>query len=310
MKHFRNHYNKMNPTLKGYLQLTRPANLPTAAADILAGVAIAGVIGTTSLPILIDCNITIHIFLLVLASVFLYAGGVVLNDVFDHKLDTLERPERPIPSAVVTLNNAGIFGGILLFMGVVLAFTVNYYSGIIAIFLAISIFIYDAFSKKYVTLGPFNMGLCRGLNLLLGISVLGGFSYWWLAVIPMVYIFAITLISRGEVHGKNKNHIVLAALLYAVVIFTVVYINSIGSDTIFQAIPFLLIFIYMIYHPLLRAYRNNSPENIKKAVMGGVISIILLDALLAVTFSNWWYACLLLLLLPLSIFLSKSFAVT
>ncbi len=33
----------MNPVLKGYLRLARPANLPTAAADVLAGVAIAGV---------------------------------------------------------------------------------------------------------------------------------------------------------------------------------------------------------------------------------------------------------------------------
>src|SRR5690349_14326443 len=72
-----------------YLQLMRPANVVTANADVLAGFAAASG-GWSKLPWLLA------------ATCGLYAGGVVLNDVFDSALDQSERPERPIPSGRVT----------------------------------------------------------------------------------------------------------------------------------------------------------------------------------------------------------------
>jgi len=240
----------------------------------------------------------------------LYAAGVVLNDVFDYNIDKVERPERPIPSGLIPLKSAAIFGSVLLTIGVLFAFFVTQLSGILAVSLAFTIVLYDAFSKKHDFLGPLNMGLCRGLNLLLGMSILGELNNWWYAVVPVVYIFAITLISRGEVHGNNKNHIIWAGALYAMVILTVVTIVMTKTDNILQTVPFLILFAFLIIRPLVNAFKLNSPENIKKAVISGVLSIIVLDACLVVGFSIWWYGLLLLLLLPLSILLSKIFAVT
>ncbi|MEP3210565.1 MAG: UbiA-like protein EboC [Maribacter sp.] len=292
----------MRSVLKGYLQLMRPANLPTAAADIFAGAALAGVL-TASIPVgFLVC--------LVFASVFLYAGGVVLNDVFDLEVDQLERPERPIPSGLIPLKSAAFFGIVLLVIGIVLAFLVNQRSGFIALGLAFAIVLYDGYSKKNGFLGPLNMGLCRGLNLILGMSILGEINHWYYALIPLTYIFAITLISRGEVHGNNKIHIIWAGILYATVISAVVTIVMKETTNFWQTIPFLLLFAFLVFKPLLKAYQLNSPERIKKAVVAGVLSLIVLDAAMAVGFSVWWYGILLLLLLPLSIFLSKLFAVT
>ena len=62
---------------------------------------------------------------LVFASVFLYAGGVILNDVFDYKLDKVERPERPIPSGVVSLRNASLYGSLAMLIGLALAYSVS-----------------------------------------------------------------------------------------------------------------------------------------------------------------------------------------
>lgn len=292
----------MNSVLKGYLRLMRPANLPTAAADIFAGAALAGSL-TSVFPIS-------YVLFLVFSSVFLYAGGVVLNDVFDFEIDKIERPERPIPSGLIPLKSAAFFGCVLLAIGIVLAFLVNTLSGYIALALAAAIVLYDGYSKKHDFLGPLNMGLCRGLNLILGISILGEIDHWWYAIIPLIYIFAITLISRGEVHGNNKNHIIWAGILYAVVISAVVSIVILDTTNILQMIPFLILFVFLVYRPLLKAYHLNSPERIKKAVIAGVLSLIVLDAALAAGFSVWWHGILLLLLLPLSIFLSKIFAVT
>lgn len=299
----------MNPVLKGYLRLARPANLPTAAADVLAGVAISGVFFGISAPR--EWNSTMgHILLLLFSSVFLYAAGVVLNDVFDHKLDKTERPERPIPSGLISVQSAAIFGGILLNLGVLCSFLVGPVSGMLAVALGLFILLYDAVGKHHSFFGPLNMGVCRGLNLLLGITFLGDFTNWVYFVFPVLYIAAITLISRGEVHGDNKSHIVFAGGLYSLVIVGIVVLFSIFGLNLLEALPFLLLFAFLIFRPLFHAYVENSPKNIKKAVMAGVVSIIVLDATLAVGFSHWWVGLVVLLLLPLSVFLSKLFAVT
>lgn len=296
----------MNKVLKGYLSLMRPANLPTAAADIFAGVAISGLLATGE----VSQASVISLVCLVLASVFLYAGGVVLNDVFDYKLDQIERPERPLPSGLISVSSAALFGVFLLLIGIAFAFNVHNFSGFFAMGLAASIVAYDGFSKKFGFLGPLNMGLCRSLNLLLGMSIFGSISNPWIAIIPLVYIFAITLISRGEVHGNNKSHIIWAGILYALVIFGVVSMVYVQTREIMPMLLFLAVFGFLVFRPLINAYHLNSPGNIKKAVIAGVLSLIVLDAAIAVGFSVWWYGLLILLLLPLSMLLSKIFAVT
>ncbi|UCD62285.1 MAG: UbiA-like protein EboC [Flavobacteriaceae bacterium] len=300
----------MNIGLLGYAKLTRPANLPTAMADIMAGSSISGLTILFTTDTSLNGAVYLNLILLIFSSIFLYAGGVVLNDVFDFKIDQIERPERPIPKGEVSLKGASLFGSGLLLSGIALSFFVNHLSGIIAVILALTIILYDSYSKKYQFLGPLNMGLCRGLNLILGMSVFGEIFHWRYAVIPLLYIFAITLISRGEVYGQNKKHILWAGLLYAMVIFIVLMIIPDIQTQWVGLFPFMGLFIFLIYNPLIRAYRVNSPENIKKAVVSGVLSIIVLDASLAVGFDSWQFGLIVLLLLPLSYVLANIFAVT
>ncbi len=299
----------MGSRLKAYLQLCRPANLPTAAADIVAGISIAGFFAGLSAFEIPHSNF-LPALILILASVFLYAGGVVLNDVFDIEIDKVERPERPIPSGVVPLGKATLFGFVLLLVGICLAFLTNTTCGLISIVLALAILSYDKFAKHHAFLGPLNMGVCRGLNLLMGISLLNTMENWPYVLVPVVFIFAVTMVSRGEVHGKNKGNIVLAGLLYILVLLGVYYLHCIYADGDLWHLVFLALFAFMVFKPLLRAYRENSPANIKKAVKAGVISIILLDAAIAVGHSNIIIGLIILLLLPLSMYLAKQFAVT
>ncbi|MES2797444.1 MAG: UbiA family prenyltransferase, partial [Bacteroidota bacterium] len=90
--------------MKYYLQLMRPANLVTAIADILAGLSIAKFAFSTEFLSIQPA------ILLCIATIGLYGGGVVFNDVFDANLDAVERPERAIPSGKVSKINATIFG--------------------------------------------------------------------------------------------------------------------------------------------------------------------------------------------------------
>ncbi|WP_100611661.1 UbiA-like protein EboC [Confluentibacter lentus] len=301
---------KKTSVFKGCLILMRPPNLPTAAADIIAGAAIAGFFATSWL--LFPKETILDLLLLILASVCLYAGGVVLNDVFDLNIDLQERPERPIPSGVVSLKTASLLGGSLLALGILLSFSCNLSAGLVSIGLAGAIVLYDAIAKHHVFFGPLAMGSCRGLNLLLGMSVLGlpPFLKWVYILIPIVYIFAVTLISRGEVHGNNKRNLVFSALLYVSVIFFILFHTLHVINVLIQVVPFIFLFSIAIFIPLIKAYQINSPTNIKKAVKAGVLSLVIMDAAIASSVSKWWVGIIILLLLPLSLFLSKRFSVT
>ncbi len=283
----------------------RPANLITAYADILAGMAIAGLHFTT------DNYLWGNTILLSISTIGLYGGGVVFNDVFDAELDAIERPERAIPSGRVGKLNASILGTSLLLIGILTAFMVSQMSGVLAIIISILALFYDRFGKHNNLFGPINMGLCRGVNLLLGISIINPsvYEWWWVSTVPIIYISAITMISRGEVHGGNKNHLYFAGFLYALVsIFQGFLAHSLGNFTL--TILFILLHISLIFKPLVQAIVSPVGSNIGKAVKAGVLSLIVMDAAWVAASGNWQVAICVLFLLPISMRIGKYFAVT
>ncbi len=294
----------MNATLRAYLTLTRPANLVTAIADVLAGMAIAHYF-------LLPAPVAAPIGWLALATVGLYGGGVVFNDVFDAELDAIERPERPIPSGIVPKRAAALWGSVLLLIGVGASFMVNSTAGLLAIGIAVASLVYDRYGKHHNWLGPLNMGLCRGLNLLLGVSIIPEqlMPYLWVGLVPVAYIAAITMISRGEVHGGSSGVLRVAGLLYALVIGCVGALAQVRGQ-LGTALPFLLLFGYYIFPPLWRAVREPVGRNIGLAVRAGVISLIVMNAAWVAAFANFPLAMLVFCLLPLSRLLAKVFAVT
>jgi len=282
----------------------RPANIVTSVADVLAGIAISGFFLETDREIL-------PVFLLSLSTIGLYGGGIVFNDVFDADLDKVERPERAIPSGAISKKEATLLGIILLCIGFLAAFAFSVRSGIIAFLILVFALVYNKYGKHHAFFGPLNMGLCRGLNLLLGISILSVSlqSHYFLGIIPLVYIFSITMISQGEVHGSNRKKLYAGAFLYLIVIGAILY-SAFLRQNIFYAALFLILFAGMIFRPLFTAIKEPVGKNIGKAVKAGVISLILMDAAWASAYGQIFFAMLIALLLPLSLWLAKRFAVT
>jgi len=283
----------------------RPANIVTSVADILAGIAISGVLSSSeSIPWL-------SIVLLAAATACLYGGGIVFNDVFDADLDKIERPERAIPSGIISLQHAAILGGVLLSAGIALAALNSSTSGLLALLVAVFALLYNKIGKHHSFFGPLNMGLCRGFNLLLGLSIVPEvlWTHYYLAIIPVIYIFSITMTSRGEVHGGSVKNLYLSSFLYATVILAIAYFAFV-NERLLSSLLFLVPFAFMIFRPLLKAIKAPVGKNIGGAVKAGVISLILMDAAWAVTFDALILAFIIAALLPLSIWLSKLFAVT
>jgi len=290
--------------LIGFLRLMRPANIVTAIADILAGIAISGFF-------LQSADSYSSVLLLILSTIGLYAGGVVTNDVFDADLDGIERPERPIPSGLISVKEGATLGLILLVGGVIFAFVASFSSGIIAFIIALAAVVYDKWGKHHAFWGPLNMGVCRGLNLLLGLSIIPPqvFEYWFLAIVPVIYIAAITMISQGEVHGGKKATLYSAGLLYGLAMAGILYV-SVSQDQQLVTIFFVLLWGLMVFLPLQNAIRKPEGKMIGRAVKAGVLALILMNAAWASAFGVTYLALIIVLLLPLSILLAKVFAVT
>lgn len=294
-----------------YLQMMRPANIVTAWADILVGFAASGSAIILNQLLTATTSLTPLAWLL-LATTGLYGGGVVFNDVFDAELDAKERPERPIPSGSASRQGAIWLGSLLLVVGVVAAAQVSLLSAILSAAIAFAALLYDAFGKHHPFFGPINMGACRGGNLLLGISavpIMVG-EYWFLALIPIAYIAAITAISRGEVHGGKSSTGILALLLVGAVIGAMLTLGLLQNYQVLPALPFVGLFAAWVLPPFVKAIREPSPEQIRGAVKAGVLSLIVLDATVAAGFAGLPYGLLVLSLLPISIVLAQIFSVT
>jgi|TARA_B110000037_G_scaffold59784_1_gene73208 4-hydroxybenzoate polyprenyltransferase len=290
------------------LQLMRPANIVTSIADILSGIAIAGFL----VPEVWTQEIITNILLLVVSTSGLYAGGIVFNDVFDIKKDRISRPERVIPSGRVTVREAKIVGLSLFSIGISAALLVSGLSGILAIAIALLALLYDKFAKHHKVLGPLNMGICRGVNLILGMSIHSQLTanYWLIGIIPIIFIAAITLTAQKETEGKNKAAIGFAMLLDLMIVIGFVLMSLYLELSLLKTSVFLTIWYAMNAISKAKALVQNNPKFIQKAVKMGIISLIPLNASYVAGFSSIFMAVLVMGLLPLSLFLSKKFPVT
>jgi 4-hydroxybenzoate polyprenyltransferase len=142
-----------------WLQLVRLPTIFTALSNILCGFLI-----THRVPQIKVAELTAQkeLWLLLLSTSGLYLGGMVLNDVFDAKLDALERPERPIPSGRISLRSAAILGSVLMLTGVLAAAMAGTPSLIIAVMIVPCVLVYNGFLKSTIAAPP-GMGACRFL---------------------------------------------------------------------------------------------------------------------------------------------------
>ncbi len=291
----------------GYLRITRPANWTTAIADVVAGGMIVGLH-----PLKGDVNV-VTLGWLAVATVFLYASGMAFNDSFDAKIDRVERPERPIPSGLVSKQGGFILGAMLMFMGIESSLQVTSSSFYIAIILSALILIYNGALKQYEIPASVTMGLCRGFNLLLGMSAKPEmmFKYGWIALIPFVYIFGITYFSRQEVGPIKPGKLKVGMAIYTFILAAMIGLAYWKNAELPLIIGFVVIYIFLIMQPLYRSTKIMVSYEVQKAVKAGVLGIIIVDTGLILFFTDSGLGFIIGTFLYLSaIGLSKLFSVT
>ncbi len=185
-------------------------------------------------------------------SVFLISASILVsNDYFDVETDKINAPHRPIPSALVTSEEALILAVFLLISGLILSFTISIEALLFSTGLAIIGLLYNRKFKKHGLTGNLMVSFSVGMTF-----IFGGLSVG-LPFNKVVLFFALiaALVDLGEeiaadsmdVKGDlliNSNSIAIKygkekALRLSAFIFVLVILLSL--------IPFLLGWFSLIY---------------------------------------------------------------
>ncbi len=262
-----------------YLQLLRLPNLFTAMAGLLMGFFWAHLPWSTD---------TVVVLCLVLsASSFFYLAGMVLNDWFDLEIDRRERPHRPLPSGRISQATAarlgwGLWGlGILAGWGASLAVG-HWRTGLIATALAAAIVSYNGLTKS-TWFGPLNMGVCRMLNVLLGMSVADrAFSEgaWLIASAVGIYIVGITWFARREAEGGRRLEMIGAMVVMVAGILLLTQLPQFESVRLAadQWMLFVAVLAALVALQCRRAVLRPTPEQMQTVVRLCLFSLVLIDA--------------------------------
>ena len=143
--------------MKVWLQLFRVPNLLTVPGDPLAGFLIAS-----------GGQLDTRVVFAMLASLCLYAAGLAINDLADFAEDKQDRPKRPLPSGAISRPAAWIVTGNLVIFGLGFSFAAGPNAALMGIGVILGVTLYNFLTKRIAVIGALNMGVCRGLSLLLG----------------------------------------------------------------------------------------------------------------------------------------------
>jgi geranylgeranylglycerol-phosphate geranylgeranyltransferase len=248
----------MNP----YLEILRPGNAIMAVIAIFLMAIISG-------------KFTLEV-LMAAVVVFLVTGaGNSINDYFDHKIDAINKPQRPIPSGRISLRGALIYSISLFAVGIIIAFAINLLLGIIALSSSLLMIYYARDLKTKCLIGNLSISFLTGLCF-----VFGGIAVEQIAVSIYLGFYAFLMTVAREivkdmedregdkeegattlpiVYG-NRTSSLLAALFMIIASVTSPILYFMGVFSVFY-LPVLFLAIVIFLYSAMSILKDQSMEN-------------------------------------------------
>jgi len=217
-----------------YFSLIRLPNCLSAVSNVLAGYFIIA-----------DIYQTKEIIALAIISFCLYSAGIILNDLIDFDFDLKYNAKRILPSKKISLGSAKL----LFFLNIITSLTLSLILGVdtftITLMLIVTIVIYDYLAKKKPISSSFFMGLCRGLNWILGFSIYldKTSNFIHIPIIISLYIIGLTIASKFEHKSVaiHKSIIIGLVMIVPIDIFWVCYYKG-----VLISMPLFIIFLSIL----------------------------------------------------------------
>jgi len=188
----------MSAGIRTYLELMRYENCLMAGFAAVIGTLIAfNILISDASGSYSPENFPLFYSGLVFLVVLLISGAAnTINDYFDVRIDSINRPDRPIPSGRATLKEALYFSYTLFSLGTLLAFWINLICGFIALFNSLLLIFYAKTIKGTPLLGNLSIGYLTGSTFLFGASV---FGFEGLEVLFVLFLLAALAITAREI---------------------------------------------------------------------------------------------------------------
>jgi geranylgeranylglycerol-phosphate geranylgeranyltransferase len=167
--------------LKGFFVLIRPLNcLITCLAIIASGL------------ICINNNhISSTLLLGGLVGFLITAAGNTINDIIDVDIDRINRPQRPLPSLKLTINQTWILFVLLVVFSLILSLFINQFAFLIALLSIALLILYSVTLKRILLFGNVVISFLTAYAFIFGGIVVGNVKG---AIIPAMFAFLINLI--------------------------------------------------------------------------------------------------------------------
>ncbi|MFQ5628203.1 MAG: geranylgeranylglycerol-phosphate geranylgeranyltransferase [bacterium] len=165
----------MQPQIITAFRITRPTNCFIGGLSIAVAAVIAGPVASW-LPVAFA----------VLSGMLFTAAANTINDYFDIDIDRVNRPDRPLPSGLASLQFAKMLAIILFVCGIFFSIFINIFAICIAILSTILLISYSARLKRTVLWGNAAVSLMTAIAFIYGALAAGR---WRDGLIPAVYAF-------------------------------------------------------------------------------------------------------------------------
>ena len=168
----------------------------------------------------------------------------------------------------------------MLIAGVGLAQFVPGETGMLAVMLGACILLYDGVLKRTLA-GPPCMGMCRALNLLLGMSAAPGAlgdSGFYAAGIVGIYVTALTAFARHEATGGSRFQLRLAGAGMLVALVGIGGLYWLDDRAWWPVFIVAGLLASELLSPIRTAVKNPGPKTVQSVVQQGILLLVFLDA--------------------------------
>ena len=285
-----------------WMRLIRLPNVLTAFGDSLGGACIASALSEQEMPYWSVLDVCF-------CSIVLYIFGLIQNDYCDVLEDSRLRPERPLPNRDISKAAAALVAIACLVVALLLSALTGRTTFIIALLLAVAISAYNIKLKRSLVSGSICMGLCRGLNMLLGASLVAIPPAILLPIIGVsLYIGFVTWLADGE----KRRHIPTAKVFYPAITLAASWFLTlffISGIYLWRAIlPSLLCIAIAVFCAFMAAYaiynRSVQPSAMRRFI-GTLIGLLIPWQAAWIVFGTGTHWLMVLLLAGLTWLLMK-----
>ncbi|MDY9922452.1 UbiA family prenyltransferase [Methanobacterium sp.] len=250
----------MNP----YLEILRPGNAIMAVIAIFLMAVISG-------------KFTLEALMAGVVVFIVTGAGNSINDYFDHKIDAINKPERPIPSGRISLKTALIYSIFLFVMGIIIAFSINLLLGMIAFLSSVLMIFYARDLKTKCLVGNMSISFLTGLCFVFGgiavgqivVSIYLGF-FAFLMTMAREIVKDMEDVEGDKIEGAATLPILRGMQTSSILAAAFMILASIGSPLLYFMgifsvfyLPVLFLAIIIFLYSATSILKDQSIENAK-----------------------------------------------